>query len=89
MHRKLTIFDLQPISRESPDNVARPLHLVPTIELIKHSFVPHHQHDQCTSQEFYIYIINLGLPKVIIYYMVISILHLMLLNTHMYFTVIL
>ena len=39
-----TILDLQPISRESPDNVVRPLRLVPTIELIKYSFVPHHQH---------------------------------------------
>ena len=36
------ILDLQPISRELLDNVARPLRLMPTIELIKYSFVPHH-----------------------------------------------
>ena len=45
------ILDLQPISRELLDNVARPLRLMPTIELIKYSFVPHHQHDRCASQE--------------------------------------
>ena len=45
------ILDLQPISRESPDNAARPLRLVPTIELIKYSFVPHHQHGRRASQE--------------------------------------
>ena len=52
----LTILDLQPISRESPDNAGRPLGnhqtmLVPTIELIKYSFVPHHQHGRRASQE--------------------------------------
>ena len=45
------ILDLQPIPRESLDNVARPLRLVPTIELIKYSFVPHHQHGRRASQE--------------------------------------
>ena len=38
----LDILDLQSISRESPDNAARQLRLVPTIELIKYSFMPHH-----------------------------------------------
>ena len=33
----LDILDLQSISRESPDNAARQLRLVPTIELIKYS----------------------------------------------------
>ena len=45
------ILDLQPTSRESPDNAARPRRLVPTIELIKYSFVPHHQHGRRASQE--------------------------------------
>ena len=45
------ILDLQPISRELLDNVARPLRLMPTIELIKYSFVPHHQHSRRASQE--------------------------------------
>ena len=47
-----TILDLQPISRELLDNVARPLRLMPTIELIKYSFVPHHQHGRRASQEY-------------------------------------
>ena len=46
----LCILDLQPIPRESLV-VARPLQLVPTIELIKYSFVPHHQHGRRASQE--------------------------------------
>ena len=46
------ILDLQPISRELLDNVARPLRLMPTIELIKYSFVPHHQHGRRASQEW-------------------------------------
>ena len=37
--RTVPILDLQPISRESPDNVVRPLPLVPTVELTKYSFV--------------------------------------------------
>ena len=40
----IAILDLQPISRDSTDNIARPRWLVPTIELIIYSFVPHHQH---------------------------------------------
>ena len=55
---KPPILDLQPISRESPDNAARPLRLVPTIELIKYSFVPHHQHGQRPSQEFLIILLS-------------------------------
>ena len=47
----LRILDLQPISRELLDNVARPLRLMPTIELIKYSFVPHHQHGRRARQE--------------------------------------
>ena len=46
------ILDLQPISRELLDNVARPLlRLMLTIELIKYSFVPHHRHGRRASQE--------------------------------------
>ena len=45
------VLDLQPISWESPVNVARPLRLMSTIELIKYSFVPHHQHGQRASRE--------------------------------------
>ena len=47
----MSIFDLQPISRNTPDNVVRPHRLVPTIELMKYSFVLNHQHGQCVSQE--------------------------------------
>ena len=46
-----SILNLQPFPRESLDNVARPLRLVRTIELIKYSFVPHHQHGRRASQE--------------------------------------
>ena len=46
------ILDLQPISRELLDNVARPPRLMPTIDLIKYSFVSHHQHGRRASQEF-------------------------------------
>ena len=46
------VLDLQPISRELLDNVARPLRLMPTIELIKYSFIPYHQHGRRASQEF-------------------------------------
>ena len=46
------ILDLQPISRELLNNVARPLRLMPTIKLIKYSFVPHHQHGRRASQEY-------------------------------------
>ena len=42
------ILDLQPIS----DNASRPRWLVPTIELIKYSFVLHHQHGRHASQEY-------------------------------------
>ena len=43
---------LQPISQELLDNVARTLRrLMPTIELIKYSFVAHHQHGRRVSQE--------------------------------------
>ena len=52
----ISILDLQPISRELLDNVARPLRLMPTIELIKYSFVPHHQHGRCASQEYSLYV---------------------------------
>ena len=48
----LSILDLQPICRELLDNVARPLRLMPTIELIKYSFVHHHQHGRRASQEY-------------------------------------
>ena len=44
------ILDLQPISWDKPD-ILRPRWLVPTIELIKYSFVLHHQHDRHASQE--------------------------------------
>ena len=47
-----TILDLQPISRELLDNVPRPPRLMSTIELIKYSFVPHHQHGRRASQEY-------------------------------------
>ena len=47
----ISILDLQPISRELLDNVARPPRLMPTIELIKYSFVPHHQHGRRPGQE--------------------------------------
>ena len=46
------ILDLQPISRDSRDNVSHPRWLVPTIELIKYSFVLHYQHGRSASQEF-------------------------------------
>ena len=44
------IFDLQPISQNTPDNVVCPHWLVPTIEMIKYSFVRNHQLGQCVSQ---------------------------------------
>ena len=47
------ILDLQPISRELLDNVARPLRLMPTIELTKYSFVPHHKHGRRTEVKNY------------------------------------
>ena len=50
-NRVAAILDLQPISRKSLDNVARLLQLVPTIELIKYSFVPDHQHGRRASHE--------------------------------------
>ena len=37
------ILDLQPIVWDTPENASRPRLLVPTIELIKYSFVLHHQ----------------------------------------------
>ena len=49
-----TILDLQPISWDKPDNVFRPRWLAPTIELIKYSFVLHHQHGRRVSQEWLI-----------------------------------
>ena len=49
-----TILDLQPISWDKPDNVFRPRWLTPTIELIKYSFVLHHQHGRPVSQEWLI-----------------------------------
>ena len=42
-------LDLQP--RDTRDNVSHPRWLVPTIELIKYSFVLHHQHGRRASQE--------------------------------------
>lgn len=45
------ILDLQPIFRDTPDNVAHQRRLVPTITLIKYSFVPYHQHGRIASQE--------------------------------------
>ena len=45
------ILDLQPISRDTRDNVSHPRWLVPTIELITYSFVLHHQHGRRASQE--------------------------------------
>ena len=43
-YNNTVILALQSISRESPDKVACPLRLVPTIELIKYPLiVPHHQ----------------------------------------------
>ena len=41
------ILELQPISRESPNNVAHPLRLLSTLALITYSFVLHHQHGYC------------------------------------------
>ena len=46
-----SILDLQPISRDSRSDVFRPRWLVPTIELVKYSFVLHHQHGRRASQE--------------------------------------
>ena len=40
LRHPVDVLDLQPISRELLDNVARPLRLMTTIELIKYSFVP-------------------------------------------------
>ena len=57
----LSILDLQPISRESPDNVTRPLRLVPTIELIKYSFVIYHQHGRRANQEYSVHKIKVEL----------------------------
>ncbi len=45
------ILDLQQISWDKSDNVFRPRWLMPAIELIKYSFVLHHQHGQRASQE--------------------------------------
>ena len=61
LHDALSILDLQPISRESPDNVTRPLRLVPTIELIKYSFVIYHQHGRRANQEYSVYKIKVEL----------------------------
>ena len=52
LHKHRGILDLQRISRKSPDNVTRLLRLVPTIELTKYSFVPHHQHGRRAGQEY-------------------------------------
>ena len=49
--RKPNILDLQPISRDTRDNVSHPRWLVPTIVLIKYSFVLYHQHGRRASQE--------------------------------------
>ena len=54
------ILYLQPISRESPDNAARPLRLVPTIELVKYTFVPHHQHGRRASQELSLIVLTIA-----------------------------
>ena len=51
MSSKLKILDLQPISWNTPDNISRPRWFVPTIELIKYSFVLHHQHGRPAIQE--------------------------------------
>ena len=45
-------LDLQPFSWDLQNNVARPRLLVPTITLIKYSFVSHHQHGWIASQEY-------------------------------------
>ena len=47
------IPDLQPIYWDTPDNCSRPRWLVPTIKLIKYSFVLHHQHGRPASQELF------------------------------------
>ena len=52
MEFSFLILDLQPISWDTPDNASRPRWLVPTIELVKYSFVLHHQHGRPASQEF-------------------------------------
>ena len=46
-----TVLDLQPISWESPEDVACPIWLMP-IKLLKYYFVPHHQHGQRENQEY-------------------------------------
>ena len=45
------ILDLQPISRDTLHIASCPRWLVPTIELIKYSFVLHHQNGRRASQE--------------------------------------
>ena len=45
------ILDLQLIVWDTPENSSRPHWLVPTIELIKYSFVVHYQYGGPKSQE--------------------------------------
>ena len=44
------ILDLQPISQDTRDTACRQRWLVPAIELIKYSFVSHHQHGHISQK---------------------------------------
>ena len=50
--KKIMKYEMQPIFGDTPDSIAHPLWLVPTIEMIKYSFVLYHQDGRRTSQEY-------------------------------------